>query len=123
MLHSLVLQGVVIPDALVVIISGVAMFAATEGLKALGEWLGFDLTGFAAGLAAVVTGLVVAILNGLLAGVPIVFGPFVSEILTLLVLLLNGLGFYRVYKASRRQDPSKFAAQHAKAAAAAAGKR
>jgi uncharacterized protein YacL len=99
-MHSLLFQsGVVLPDALVVIISGAIMFLATEGLKAVGAWLKIDLSGFAAGLTAIIVGLVVATLNGWLAMVPIQFAPFVNEVLTLLVLLLSGLGFYRVNKA------------------------
>lgn len=101
LLSHLLQSSVVVPDALVVLITAGLMFLVTQGIKEILRLTGIDLSGYAAALVAALVGIVVAFLNGLLAFIPVALAPLAAELLNLLVLLLSGYGVYRIYRALR----------------------
>lgn len=91
-------SGVVLPDALVLLITGFVMFVVTQGVKNVLSWFGVDLSGLAAGITAAVVGVIVALLNGWLGMIPPEWAPIANQVLQLIVLLLTGFGAYRIYQ-------------------------
>jgi hypothetical protein len=111
-LHSLLLQsGVVVPSYVVALITSLVAAGVALGIKEILAGTGVNLSDFATGLTAVVAGIIIAFLNGLLGQIPVNFAPFASEILNLLVLLLGAvfgpLSLMHVYKSVRRNGPNK----------------
>jgi hypothetical protein len=112
MLHSLLLQsGVVVPSYVVALITSLVAAAVALGIKEILAGTGVNLSDFATGLTAVVVGIIVAFLNGLLGQIPVNFAPLANELLNLLVLLLSALfgplSLMHIYKAVRRNGPNQ----------------
>lgn len=98
------LMAVVVPDAIVALISAGVTFLLVQGAKEVLRIFHVDLSGMVAGVAAILVALIVAFLNGLLGQIPAAFQPLADELLRLLVLLLGALGpfaFYRAYREFR----------------------
>lgn len=86
---------VTLPNELKALIGLGVMYLVTEGLKVVGTWFGKDLSGWGAGLAAALTGLVIVFAEDLLTLVPAQYEGLAQSILTALVVLLGGFGLHR----------------------------
>lgn len=84
-----------LPNELQVLIGMVVFFLVVNGLKALSELLGRDLTGWGTIIVGILTATVIFFFNQILAAVPASSQPIVQAILNLLVLLLGGMGIKR----------------------------
>ena len=80
-----------------VIVAFVAMLVA-EGLKALGKHLKIDLSGYVASTVAAVTGLVLAIANGLFGQIPPQYANLVNVIVALLLVVLGPMAIHSYLK-------------------------
>lgn len=73
-------------------------FLVTEGLKALSQLIGRDLSGSAAFIVAGLVAALLAFVDGLLALVPADQAPIWTAAFQLLVLLLGAAGVHRTFK-------------------------
>jgi len=73
-------------------------FLVTEGLKALSNLIGFDLSGSASAIVAGVVALALAFVNGLLGFVPPEFHQVAQIIMALLVAILSSFGVHKTVK-------------------------
>lgn len=89
---------VTLPVELQAIIAGFIVFLVTEGLKSLGALIKIDLSGAAAGIAAAIVGLIVALVNGFLIQIPPEFADVARSILSLLIVILGAFGVHRTFK-------------------------
>lgn len=94
------MENIVIPDELKVVIVGALTFLVTEGLKVVGSWFGRDLSGSAAGIAALLSGAVLLFADSLLALVPAEYAATVGAIFALAVTLLSSFGIHKKSKAA-----------------------
>lgn len=85
-----------LPIELQAVITAALVFLVTEGLKVVAEWIGQDLQGVGAVIAAALSTAVIAFLNGLLGAVPLEYAPAVQAALAVLVALLSAFGIHRV---------------------------
>lgn len=85
------------PELEALIFAGV-VFLVTEGLKVVSGWLGFDLSGAGAAIAAGLVAAVVALLNGLLGAIPPQFADIANAVLSLIIILLGAFGIHRQSK-------------------------
>jgi len=85
------------PELQAVILAGVT-FLVTEGLKALSNLLGFDLSGAGAAITAGVMAFLLAVLGGVFALIPPEFHEIASIIQVLLVAILGSFGVHRQFK-------------------------
>ena len=88
-----------IPDQLTIILGVFIVFVVTEGLKAFGDLIGKDLSGYATALAALVTATIVFFFNGLIGLLPAAWQTIVAQIFQLLILFLGAGGLWRTGKA------------------------
>jgi hypothetical protein len=89
---------VTLPNELKIVIGTLVMYLVTEGLKVVSGWFGKDLSGWGAGLAAALTGLVVVFAENLLTLVPAEYEQIAQAVLSALVVLLGGFGLHRFAK-------------------------
>lgn len=86
------------PQLQALILAGVT-YVVTEGLKALSNVLGFDLSGAAAAVTAGLMGLILALLSGLLAFIPPQYHEIAQVVMSLIVVILGSFGVHRLIKA------------------------
>lgn len=95
-------SAVQLPEQLKIILSGLILAAVTLGLQAVFDFIGLDLRGEGAVIAATVSGFAIAQLQGLIDLVPAAYDQWVSIGLTVLVVILSGVGVLRaVFQRSR----------------------
>ena len=85
------------PELQALIIAGIT-FLVVEGLKALSNLIGLDLSGAAAALTAGVVAVVLAALTGLLGLVPPEYHEIARVVMALLVAILGSFGVHRQFK-------------------------
>ena len=91
------------PQLQALILAAVTYFV-TEGLKALSNVLGFDLSGAAAAVTAGIMGLILAVLSGLLAFIPPQYHEIAQVVMSLIVVIFGTFGvprFVRDFKPER----------------------
>lgn len=88
-----------IPDPINALIAGLVLFLVVNGLKALSELLGRDLSGWGTIVAAGLTLIVSFNLSVILGVISSIGGPqaasFITGLLQALVILLGGMGVKR----------------------------
>jgi hypothetical protein len=89
----------VLPDALTGLIALGIGFLVTQGMKAISQKFGSDLSGYAAMITAGLVTSVVAFGNSLLSLVPAAYTEPVSIVLTLIVSLFGVFGLHYSYSA------------------------
>ena len=87
-----------LPPELVSILNGFVILFVTEGLKALGDLLGIDLSGKAAAVTAAIVGVIVFFADALLANIPADYEPVATAVLMLIVTILSAYGLHRTAK-------------------------
>lgn len=91
-----------LPSELIVLLGAGIAFLVGEGLQSLSRLLGIDLSGHVAAIAAAVTALLVAALNGLLGLIPVEYLPYVKGLLAFLVIVFAPAGVHSVLKRARK---------------------
>ena len=86
---------VVLPDELKAILVPFVTLFVTEGLKALGQLFGVDLSGKAAAVAGAICGALFFFADDLLARIPPEFEGVANAVLMLLVSILGAYGLHR----------------------------
>jgi hypothetical protein len=89
----------VLPDALTGLIALGIGFLVTQGMKAISQKFGGDLSGYAAMITAGLVTSIVAFGNSLLSLVPAAYTEPVSIVLTLIVSLFGVFGLHYSYSA------------------------
>lgn len=84
-----------LPSELQAVLAGLIGSLVTEGLKALGNVFGVDLSGKAAVVTAAIVSALVFFANALLAKIPPEFEGAANAIFLLLVSLLGAFGVHR----------------------------
>lgn len=84
-----------LPDELKVIIAGFVTLFVTEGLKALGNLFGVDLSGKVAAVTAAIVGVIVFFADVLLAKIPPEAEGVANAVLLLLISILGAYGLHR----------------------------
>lgn len=87
-----------LPEPLVLALAAAVGMIVAEGLKAIGEKLGKDFSGLAAGIASSITAALVAIMEGALDLVPATHQVYVQAVLAALVILFAPAGLHRQLK-------------------------
>lgn len=95
-------SAVQVPAALVDALAGVTFIAVLAGLQLVFELFGVNLTGLAATIATALSAAIVAQLQGLIDIVPAQYDSFVGIALQIAVVILGGLGFFRVLTNPKR---------------------
>ena len=91
------------PELQALIIAGVT-FLVVEGLKALSNLIGLDLSGAGAAITAGIVALALAVVNGLIGQIPLEYHEIVRVVMALLVAIIGSFGVHRQFK---RFEPSK----------------
>jgi hypothetical protein len=84
-----------LPNELVMLVNLVVLYLIVNGLKALSELLGKDLSGWGTILAGAIAATVVFFANQLLALAPADAQPIINAIFQLIVILLGAIGVKR----------------------------
>ena len=87
-----------LPTELKLVLTALITYAVTEGLKVIGKWVNYDLTGSAAAIAASLTGALVMFADTLLATIPAEYQPAVGAAFGLLIALLGAFGVHAQIK-------------------------
>lgn len=85
-----------LPNELMMLINLVVLFLVVNGLKALSELTGKDLSGWATVVAAVIAATIIFFLNQILALAPTSAQPIISAVFNIIILLLGAMGVKRV---------------------------
>jgi len=91
------------PELQALLIAGVT-FLVTEGLKALSEMLGWDLSGLGAAITAALVAVALTAVNGLLGLIPPQYYEIARSVMALLVVIFGSFGIHRQFK---RYDPQR----------------
>lgn len=102
-------SAVQIPEALKNILSGLILTGVLLGLQVVFDWTGLDLRGVGTAVAVVVSGFVVAQLQGYIDVIPAAYDYLVVIGLNVLVTILSGLGYLRLLV--NRERPTAFLQQ------------
>lgn len=101
-------QAVQLPEELIVLIEFAAMVAVTAGFKWLSSKLGgVNLEGQAAKIASAVASLVVIAVNYGLQLIPAAYDNWSNAVLSFLIVLLGGAGFYSLFLRKQKQPEAK----------------
>lgn len=91
-------MAVQLPEELIMLIEFAAMVAVTAGFKWLSSKLGgVNLEGQAAKIASAVASLVVIAVNYGLQLIPAAYDNWLNAVLSFLIVLLGGAGFYSLF--------------------------
>ena len=85
------------PELQALIIAGIT-FLVVEGLKALSNLVGLDLSGAAAAVTAGLVALVLAAISGVLGWIPPEYHEIARVVMALLVAILGSFGIHRQFK-------------------------
>lgn len=91
-----------LPNELIVVINAIVLFLVVNGLKALSELIGKDLSGWGTVVAGVLAATFVFFLNQILALVPAGQQALIAAIFNVLILLLGAMGLKRLEVKSLR---------------------
>ncbi len=98
-------MAVQLPDELIVLIEFAAMVLVTAAFKWLSAKLGgVDLSGQAAVIASAVASLIVLAINYGLQLIPAAYDNWLSAILSFLIVLLGGAGFYSLFLRKKKPE-------------------
>jgi hypothetical protein len=84
-----------LPELLTIALAALIGMLVAEGLKAIGQRLGKDLSPLVAGLTASITAALVAIMEGGLDLIPAEYKIFVQALLAALVVVFGPSGIHR----------------------------
>ena len=87
---------VALPHALETLIGLVVLFLVVNGLKALSELVGKDLSGWTTIVVGIIVATIIFFLNQVLALAPVEAQPIIAAIFNVIVLLLGSMGIKRV---------------------------
>lgn len=87
-----------LPEEIKVLIATGIGLLVTQGLKKLSEWMGADLSGNGAKIAAALTTAIVYFAESLLALVPEQYRPIVSAVFGVVVAIFSAYGLYEFLK-------------------------
>ena len=90
-----------LPDFVIPILFALVTFLVTEGLKALSQLFGKDISGAGSAITAAIVAGVVAFANTILGTLPASYVPFVQGLFTFLGLILSSFRIHSLYKAWR----------------------
>lgn len=85
-------------DAILALVMIVVTFLVVQGLKALSQMFGQDLSGIAAAVVAVIMGAILFLLNTLFALVAPAWRPVVEASVLIAIIGLGAFGAHYVYK-------------------------
>ena len=85
------------PELQALIIAGIT-FLVVEGLKALSNLVGLDLSGAAAAVTAGLVALALAAISGVLGWIPPEYHEIARVVMALLVAILGSFGIHRQFK-------------------------
>ena len=85
------------PELQALLIAGIT-FLVVEGLKALSNLVGLDLSGAAAAVTAGLVALVLAAISGVLGWIPPEYHEIARVVMALLVAILGSFGIHRQFK-------------------------
>ena len=85
------------PELQALLIAGIT-FLVVEGLKALSNLVGLDLSGAAAAVTAGLVALALAAISGVLGWVPPEYHEIARVVMALLVAILGSFGIHRQFK-------------------------
>ena len=85
------------PELQALLIAGIT-FLVVEGLKALSNLVGLDLSGAAAAVTAGLVALALAAISGVLGWVPPEYHEVARVVMALLVAILGSFGIHRQFK-------------------------
>lgn len=91
-----------LPNELKIVVASVIAFLVTEGLKVVSGWVGKDLSGVSAAIAASLTTAIVVFAEALLALIPAAYQATTAAIFGLLIALLGAFGVHSQVKQLRR---------------------
>jgi len=94
-------QIVVLPEELKALIAMAVTVAVTQVLKWLSAQVNYDLSGFAAQVAAALVGAVLVFIHAAASNVPAEFAPIVNQVLILLVVVLGAKGLYKSFPSAK----------------------
>lgn len=89
-------SAVQVPEVLKTVLSGVLLAGVMLGLQVVFDWIGLDLRGVGAAVAAALSGFAIAQLQGYIDAVPAQYDYLVTIALNILVVILTGLGSLRL---------------------------
>jgi hypothetical protein len=96
--------AVTVPEALNVIIGTLMFTLVTAGFVYIFEKWGLDLRGYATGLAATLSGILIAALQHVINIIPAQYDTWVTMVLQILVIVLGGIGVLRLYAGKQAKD-------------------
>lgn len=82
-------------DAIHALILILVTFLVTEGVKALAAQTGKDISGSASAIIASLAGLIVFIVDPLLAQIPAGYAPIIVQVLDLVLVIFSAFGLHR----------------------------
>lgn len=85
-----------LPEEIKALIASAVGLVVTQGLKKIGEWIGVDLSGNSAKIAAALTTAIILFADSLIALVPEPYQPVVSGVFGLLIAILGAFGLYKI---------------------------
>ena len=85
------------PELQALLIAGIT-FLVVEGLKALSNLVGLDLSGAAAAVTAGLVALALAAISGVLGWIPPEYHEIARVVMALLVAILGSFGIHRQFK-------------------------
>lgn len=91
---NLVQSFVGLPDELKIILLGLITSLVALALKAIGDALKIDLSGYVEQVATALAAVLVTLIESYLAMIPPAFDNIVATALHLIVLILGALGFF-----------------------------
>lgn len=89
--------AVQIPEALKAILSGLILTGVLLGLQVVFDWTGLDLRGVGAAVAVAISGFAIAELQGYIDAIPMIYDYLATIGLNVLVVILSGLGYLRLF--------------------------
>ena len=89
--------AVQIPEALKAILSGLILTGVLLGLQVVFDWTGLDLRGIGTAIAVAISGFAIAQLQGYIDVIPALYDYLVTIGLNVLVVILSGLGYLRLF--------------------------
>lgn len=87
-----------LPPDLRVALGGFLTFLLTQGLKALANIIGFDISGWGSALVASLVAAILLFVDGIVAMIPPEYQPVASAIFGLIAAVLSAFGVHYSYK-------------------------
>ena len=87
-----------LPEELKALLALFVTYAVTQALKWLSAQLHYDLSGYAAQIAAALVAALLVFVNAVASNVPAEFAPIVNQLLILVVVILGAKGLYKSFR-------------------------